>query len=161
VSHRQCLLAKLSVHDKPYHLALLHACCWWLSGVLPVPNRIMPGPCCSVCGLYVTVAQLPNRGADSVPTTSHWAPGGWCWQVAPALAVWPCSYPPCPLPACLACTLQACHNSAPPGLWDKLGVRQLAGRDGFRCLVLSLWDADQRCYVPFPEWGGLDRLLAN
>jgi hypothetical protein len=39
-------------------------------------------------------------------------------------------------------------------------VRKLGARDGFRALVLSLWDADARCYVPLPEWAWLDRMLA-
>jgi hypothetical protein len=40
-------------------------------------------------------------------------------------------------------------------------VQKLTAREGFRCLVLSLWDPDQRCYVPFPEWAWLDRLLTG
>jgi hypothetical protein len=56
---------------------------------------------------------------------------------------------------------QECEESAPPGLWEAAGVRKLTSRDGFRALVLSLWDPDQRCYVPFPEWAWLDRLLTR
>jgi hypothetical protein len=68
--------------------------------------------------------------------------------------------PPARPPACLLCGTQECHDSAPPGLWEAAGVHTLTAREGFRCLLLSLWDPDQRCYVPFPEWAWLDRLLA-
>lgn len=55
---------------------------------------------------------------------------------------------------------QECEESAPPGLWEAAGVRKLTARDGFRALVLSLWDPDQRRYVPFPAWRHVDALLA-
>lgn len=45
-------------------------------------------------------------------------------------------------------------------MWEAAGVRPLTTRDGFRALIQSLWDADQRCYVPWPEWEWLDKLLA-
>jgi len=55
---------------------------------------------------------------------------------------------------------QECEESAPPGLWEAAGIRKLTARDGFRALVLSLWDPEQRCYVAFPEWQWLERQLA-
>lgn len=39
-------------------------------------------------------------------------------------------------------------------------MRKLDWRDGCCALLLSLWDPDQRAYVPFPEYAWLDRLLA-
>jgi len=57
--------------------------------------------------------------------------------------------------------LQECVESAPPGLWTAAGVRSLTARDGFRALLLSLWDPEQRCYVAFPEWQWLDDWLAG
>jgi len=57
-------------------------------------------------------------------------------------------------------TTQECEESAPTGLWEAVGIRKLTWRDGCRVLLLSLWDPDQRRYVPFPEWAWLERLLA-
>jgi hypothetical protein len=31
-------------------------------------------------------------------------------------------------------------------------VQKLGAREGFHALLLSLWDPQQRCYVPFPAW---------
>jgi len=56
--------------------------------------------------------------------------------------------------------MKECEESAPPGLWDAVGIRKLTARDGFRAMVLSLWDPEQRRYVPFPEWAWLESLLA-
>jgi hypothetical protein len=66
------------------------------------------------------------------------------------------SCPPCPLLSPLApvlppCT-QECHDSAPAGTWEALGVWKLQAVDGFHTMFLSLWDPQQRCYVPFPAW---------
>jgi len=57
--------------------------------------------------------------------------------------------------------MKECEMSAPPGLWEAVGVRKLTARDGWRALVLSLWDPEKRRYVPFPEWAWLERLLAH
>lgn len=40
-------------------------------------------------------------------------------------------------------------------------MRKLSARDRFRSMLFSLWDTDARCYVPFPEWAWLDRMLAH
>jgi omega-6 fatty acid desaturase (delta-12 desaturase) len=56
--------------------------------------------------------------------------------------------------------MRECEAAAPPGLWDEAGIRKLGACEGFRALILSLWDPDQRRYVPLPEWSWLDRLLA-
>jgi len=55
--------------------------------------------------------------------------------------------------------LKACHHAAPTRFWEAAGVYKLTARDGWRTLVLSLWDPEQQRYVPFPEWAWLDRLL--
>lgn len=70
------------------------------------------------------------------------------------------------VPSCSCChclylvPVQECEAAAPPGLWDEAGIRKLGAREGFRALILSLWDPDQRRYVPLPEYAWLDRLLA-
>lgn len=63
------------------------------------------------------------------------------------------------MPACPCLHAQECEASAPPGLWAACGVRKLKAREGLRALVLSMWDPEGRCYVPFPEWAWLDNLL--
>jgi len=55
--------------------------------------------------------------------------------------------------------LKACQDALPASVWEAAGVRKVGARDGFRAMIMSLWDADTRCYVPFPEWAWLDRLL--
>jgi hypothetical protein len=62
-------------------------------------------------------------------------------------------FPPTPL--------QACHESAPAGLWEAVGVQKLGAREGVHALLLSLWDPQQRCYVPFPAWKWATDLLAR
>jgi hypothetical protein len=64
-----------------------------------------------------------------------------------------------PVPVSVPVPAQECEAAAPPGLWDEAGIRKLGAREGFRALILSLWDPDQRRYVPFPEWAWLDKLL--
>jgi hypothetical protein len=46
-------------------------------------------------------------------------------------------------------------------VWEAAGVRKLSAHDGFRSMLLSLWDTDARCYVPFPEWAWLDKILTR
>lgn len=60
---------------------------------------------------------------------------------------------------CGSATLQECHESAPPGLWEALGLRTLGGREAAHTILLSLWDSDAHCYTPFPEWRWLEKLL--
>jgi len=45
-------------------------------------------------------------------------------------------------------------------MWDAAGLQPLTARHGFHALFLSLWDADQRRYVAWPEWEWLEKLLA-
>lgn len=43
----------------------------------------------------------------------------------------------------LMCCLQECVESAPPGLWDAIGCRNLTARECARALVQSLWDPEK------------------
>jgi hypothetical protein len=56
--------------------------------------------------------------------------------------------------------MQECELSVPAEFWQAAGVHKISGREAFRSMLLSLWDPEQRCYVPFPAWAWLYRMLA-
>ncbi|GBF95283.1 hypothetical protein Rsub_08314 [Raphidocelis subcapitata] len=56
--------------------------------------------------------------------------------------------------------LQECYETAPPGLWEAIGMPLLGAREACHGMLLTVWDADQHCYVAFPEWRWLANLLA-
>jgi omega-6 fatty acid desaturase (delta-12 desaturase) len=47
--------------------------------------------------------------------------------------------------------LGACHDEAPKGLWDELGVQKLYFQDLWSSLFLTLWDTDTGKFVRFPN----------
>lgn len=54
---------------------------------------------------------------------------------------------------------QECKDSAPPGLWEEVGVISLGIRECVHAMLLAMWDADTRRYVAFREWEWLEKRL--
>lgn len=47
--------------------------------------------------------------------------------------------------------LKACHDEAPKGLWDELGLQKHSSQDLWSSLFLTLWDTDSGKFVTFPN----------
>ena len=47
-------------------------------------------------------------------------------------------------------SLQRCHDEAPVGLWDELGIVKLELADCWKSVFMTLWDEKRDVFVPFP-----------